>query len=138
MSESNSYKNGNPNVEVQKYGQSFWYDNIQRGIIKSGELQKLIDEYGVLGVTSHPTIFEKASANSTDYEQQFVELSKRNLDTKSIFEQLAIADIQAAADILEPVYEQTSGVDGYVSLEVAPDLAHDYEATVSEARRLHR
>ena len=134
MSESN----GNPNIEVQKYGQSFWYDNIQRGIIKSGELQKLIAEYGVLGVTSNPTIFEKAIANSSDYDSQFAELAAKNLDTKSIYEQLAIADIQAAADILAPVYEQTGGVDGYISLEVAPDLAHDYEATVTEARRLHK
>jgi transaldolase/glucose-6-phosphate isomerase len=128
----------NPNKEVQKYGQSFWYDNIQRGIIKNGELQRLIDDYGVLGVTSNPTIFEKAIANSTDYDEQFVGLAAQNIDTKSLFEQMAIKDIQAAADILEPVYEQTNGVDGYVSLEVAPDLAHDFEATVAEARRLHQ
>ena len=133
-----SDSNGNPNYEVQKLGQSFWYDNIQRGIIKSGELQKLIDGYGVLGVTSNPTIFDKAIANSADYDEQFVELASDNLSVKDIFEKLAIADIQAAADILEPVYEQTNGVDGYISLEVAPDLAHDYEATVSEARRLHQ
>ncbi len=134
MSESN----GNPNIEVQKYGQSFWYDNIQRSIIKSGELQQLIDEFGILGVTSNPTIFEKAIANSADYDEQFAGLAARHLDTKSIYEQMAIADIQAAADILEPVYEQSEGVDGYISLEVAPDLAHDYEATVAEARRLHK
>jgi transaldolase / glucose-6-phosphate isomerase len=130
--------NSNPCVEVQKYGQSFWYDNIQRGIIKSGELQQLIDEYGVLGVTSNPSIFEKAMGNSTDYDAQFLSLSGEGLDTKSLFEHMAIADIQAAADILEPVYEQTEGRDGFVSLEVAPDLAHDYDATVSEARRLHK
>ena len=134
MSESK----GNPNLEVQKLGQSFWYDNIQRGIIKSGELKKLIDEYGVLGVTSNPTIFEKAIANSTDYDEQFMELASDNLSPKDIFEQLAIVDIRAAADLLEPIYEQTNGLDGYISLEVAPDLAHDYEATVSEARRLHK
>ena len=133
-----SQSNGNPNTEVQKYGQSFWYDNIQRGIIKSGELQQLIADFGVLGVTSNPSIFEKAIANSTDYDAQFVELASKNLDTKTIFEQMAIEDIQAAADILEPVFEQTEGVDGYISLEVAPDLAHNYEATVSEARRLHK
>ena len=130
--------NGNPTIEVQKYGQSFWYDNIQRSIIKSGELQQLINEYGVLGVTSNPSIFEKAIANSTDYDAQFTELAAKNLDTKTIFEQMAIADIQAAADILEPIYEQTEGVDGYISLEVAPDLAHDFDATVAEARRLHK
>jgi transaldolase/glucose-6-phosphate isomerase len=133
-----SETNGNPNIEVQKFGQSFWYDNIQRGIIKSGELQKLIDEYGVLGVTSNPTIFEKAIANSTDYDEQFMELASDSLSAKDVFESLAIVDIRAAADLLAPIYERTNGLDGYISLEVAPDLAHDYDATVSEARRLHQ
>ncbi|HEY3341972.1 MAG TPA: transaldolase, partial [Anaerolineae bacterium] len=133
-----SDSNGNPNLEVQKYGQSFWYDNIQRGILKSGELKKMIDEFGVLGVTSNPTIFEKAIANSSDYDDQLIELASDNSGTKDIYEHLAIDDIRAAADLLEPVYEQTNGLDGYISLEVAPDLAHDYEATVNEARRLHK
>ncbi len=140
MSDPNvsNHTDRNPNLEVRQLGQSIWYDNIQRSIIKSGELQNLIDEYGVLGVTSNPTIFDKAIASSSDYDSQFVTLAAGGLDIKDIYEQLAIADIQAAADVLEPIYEETRGIDGYVSLEVAPDLAHDYEATVSEARRLHQ
>ncbi len=130
--------NTNPNTAVQKLGQSFWYDNIQRGIIKNGELQKLIDEYGVLGVTSNPSIFEKAISGSTDYDEDMLRLVSDGADAQTIFEHLAVADIQAAADILEPIYEQTNGLDGYVSLEVSPELARDYEGTVSEARRLYK
>lgn len=130
--------NTNPNVAVQKLGQSFWYDNIQRGIIKNGELQELIDEYGVLGVTSNPSIFEKAISSSADYDEDILRLVADNANARTIFETLAVADIQAAADILEPVYEQTNGLDGYVSLEVSPELAHDCDGTVSEARRLHQ
>lgn len=130
--------NGNPNTEVQTYGQSFWYDNIQRSIIKSGELQTLIDEYGVLGLTSNPTIFEKAITASTDYDDDIIALVQAGKDTNTIYETLAVADIQAAADLLEPIYEQTHGRDGYVSLEVSPLLAHDYEGTVNEARRLFK
>ena len=131
-------KNGNPNVEVRQYGQSFWYDNIQRGIIASGEMQTLIDDYGVLGLTSNPSIFEKAITASTDYDNDIIALVQRGADTQEIYESLAIADIQSAADLLEPIYEQTNGLDGYVSLEVSPLLAHDYEGTVVEARRLFK
>ena len=130
--------NTNPNLDVQKLGQSFWYDNIQRGIIKNGELQELIDENGILGVTSNPSIFEKAIAGSTDYDEDILKLVSQGADAPSIFENLAVADIQAAADILEPVFEHTNGLDGYVSLEVSPELARDCEGTVSEARRLHK
>jgi len=130
--------NTNPNVAVQKLGQSFWYDNIQRSIIKNGELQELIDEYGVLGVTSNPSIFEKAISGSADYDEDILRLVAEGANAQTIFETLAVADIQAAADILEPVYEQTNGLDGYVSLEVSPELARDCDGTVSEARRLHR
>ncbi len=130
--------NTNPNVAVQKLGQSFWYDNIQRGIIRNGELQELIDAYGVLGVTSNPSIFEKAISSSADYDEDILRLVADNADAQTIYETLAVADIQAAADILEPVYEQTNGLDGYVSLEVSPELARDCDGTVSEARRLHK
>jgi transaldolase/glucose-6-phosphate isomerase len=128
----------NPNIEAQKLGQSFWYDNIQRGIIKSGELQTLIDEYGVLGVTSNPAIFEKAITGSADYDDQIIALTTQGAHTQSIYEALAIQDIQAAADLLEPVYEQTNGLDGYISLEVSPTLAHNTKGTIAEARRLHK
>jgi transaldolase/glucose-6-phosphate isomerase len=129
-------KNGNPNLEVQKLGQSFWYDNIQRGLIKSGELQDLIDNFGVLGITSNPSIFEKAFTGNPDYDPDIIPLVEKGADTNTIYETLAIQDIQAAADMLEPVYEQTNGLDGYISLEVSPLLANDYEGTVNEARRL--
>jgi transaldolase/glucose-6-phosphate isomerase len=132
-----SSKNGNPTVDVQHYGQSLWYDNIQRGIIASGELQTLIDDYGVLGITSNPAIFEKAITGSADYDADIVALVAQGASTNDIYESLAIADIQSAADMLEPVYEQTNGRDGYISLEVSPLLAHNYDGTVKEARRLH-
>jgi transaldolase/glucose-6-phosphate isomerase len=128
----------NPNTAVQKYGQSFWYDNIQRSIITKGELQSLITDYGVLGLTSNPAIFEKAITSSADYDTDIVQLVAKNVDTNTIYETVAIADIQAVADLLEPIYEQTNGLDGYVSLEVSPLLANDYEGTVREARRLHK
>lgn len=131
-------KNGNPTLAVQRFGQSFWYDNIQRGLIASGELQRLIDDFGVLGITSNPAIFEKAIASGADYDADIVAGVERGDDTHTIYETLAIADIQRAADLLEPVYEQTHGVDGFVSLEVSPHLANDYEGTVREARRLHQ
>jgi transaldolase/glucose-6-phosphate isomerase len=126
----------NPNVEVQRLGQSFWYDNIQRGILRSGELRRLVEEDGVLGVTSNPSIFEKAIAGSGDYDPELAALAERGADARAIYEALAVADIQSAADLLEPVYEQTNGLDGYVSLEVSPELARDCQGTVNEARRL--
>lgn len=130
--------NGNPNLAVRQCGQSFWCDNIQRSILTSGELRTLIDEYGVLGLTSNPAIFEKAITSGADYDDDIIALAQRGLDAQAIYEALAIADIQSAADLLEPIYEQTNGLDGYVSLEVSPLLAHDYEGTVQEARRLYK
>ena len=121
--------------EVQKLGQSIWYDNIRRGLIKSGELASLI-ELGVSGVTSNPTIFEKAIAGSTDYDEMLLELAKTNKSPLELFEAFAIEDIQAAADLLRPIYDGTGGDDGYASLEVSPTLAHDTEGTVAEAVRL--
>lgn len=127
----------NPNIRVQSLGQSFWYDNIQRSIIQNGELRELINEYGVLGITSNPAIFEKAIAASNDYDSAMLVLAESGADTQTVYERLAIEDIQAAADMLEPVYEQTQGLDGYVSLEVSPFLARDCDGTIAEARRLH-
>ncbi|MCS7087799.1 MAG: bifunctional transaldolase/phosoglucose isomerase [Thermoflexales bacterium] len=128
--------NHNPTIAVQRYGQSLWYDNIQRSLITSGELQTLINEYGVLGLTSNPTIFERAITTTADYDEEIARLVQQGADTKTIYEALVVADIRAAADTLEPVFEQTNGVDGYVSLEVSPLLAHDTEGTIQEARRL--
>ena len=125
----------NPVQEVQRLGQSIWYDNIRRGLIKSGELQRLID-LGVSGVTSNPTIFEKAIAGSTDYDEALLKLVLDDKNSQAVFEALAIEDIRAAADLLRPIYDRTDGADGYASLEVSPHLAHDTEGTIAEARRL--
>jgi transaldolase / glucose-6-phosphate isomerase len=133
-----SVNSHNPNVDVQTHGQSFWYDNIQRSIIENGELKSLIDEFGVLGITSNPAIFEKAITGSADYDAQIELLASNGADTVAVYEALAISDIQRAADLLEPIFEATNGVDGYISLEVSPTLAHDTEGTIKEARRLHK
>lgn len=115
-------------------GQSIWLDNIRRGMLEHGGLQELID-HGVLGVTSNPSIFEKAIAGSEDYDQQIKQLLSERASTDEIYEALVLTDIKLAADILRPVYDRTDGIDGYVSLEVSPELAHETEATIAEAQR---
>jgi transaldolase len=124
----------NPLLEVQKYGQSIWYDNIRRGVLISGELRRMVEEGGILGLTSNPTIFEKAITQSTDYDEALRRLVVKG--TAEIYETMMAEDIRMAADILWPVYERTAGRDGYVSVEVSPDLAYDTANTVAEARRL--
>ncbi|HEX9868678.1 MAG TPA: bifunctional transaldolase/phosoglucose isomerase [Candidatus Tectomicrobia bacterium] len=127
---------GNSLLEVQKFGQSIWYDNIRRGLITSGELQAMVDHDGLLGVTSNPAIFEKALAGSTDYDPALKALVTQGVGTaQDLFERLAIADIQLAADVMYPVYLRTGGRDGYVCFEVSPYLAHDTQGTLAEARR---
>ena len=126
----------NPLIALQDHGQSVWYDNISRELLASGELARLIAEDGVLGVTSNPTIFQKAISTGTLYDAEITRLAAENRPIADIYEALAIADIRAAADLLRPVYERTGGIDGYVSLEVSPYLAHDTAGTVAEARRL--
>jgi len=121
--------------ELAELGQSIWYDNIRRPLIEDGGLQALVDS-GVAGVTSNPSILEKAIAGSSDYDQALAWMVGQDLSDVELYEALAIEDIQRAADILRPVYERTAGLDGYVSLEVSPELAHDTAATVDEARRL--
>ena len=115
----------NPLKEIQKFGQSIWYDNIRRALLTSGGLKKMIDEDGLRGMTSNPTIFEKAIAGSTDYNDQLQELAIQGKKAEEIYEEMALRDIQTAADIFFPVFEQTKGLDGYVSLEVSPHLAND-------------
>jgi transaldolase/glucose-6-phosphate isomerase len=118
-------------------GQSVWLDYIRRDLITSGELGRLISEDDLRGMTSNPSIFEKAIAGSKDYAPQLAELAKRkDLDAKGVYEQIAIKDIQSAADLMKPVYEKTKRRDGYVSLEVSPYLAHQTKETMEEARRL--
>ncbi|TDE17369.1 transaldolase [Dyadobacter psychrotolerans] len=120
--------------EIHQFGQSIWLDFIDRKIIFSGELKKLIDDDGVRGVTSNPAIFEKAISSSSDYDADISELAKSDITNEEIFFGLAIADIKLACDILKPVYDQeVVGADGYVSLEVSPFLALDTEGTIKQA-----
>ncbi len=126
----------NPLEALQEYGQSVWLDYIRRSLITSGALRRLIKEDGLRGVTSNPAIFEKAITGSTDYTALLSTTSARSLGAKSRYEQMALCDIQDAADLLRPIYDQSKKRDGYVSLEVSPNLARDRSGTVDEARRL--
>jgi transaldolase len=121
---------------LQEYGQSVWLDYIRRNIILNGELQKLIDQDGLRGITSNPSIFEKAIAGSNDYTDLLAQLGKQGLPTGQIYERIVVRDIQDSADKLLPVYKSTNRRDGYVSLEVSPTLARDTQGTIEEARRL--
>ena len=117
-------------------GTSVWLDQIQRSLITSGELERLVREDSLRGVTSNPAIFEKAILGSEDYDDQISELAGQGLDAKQIYEQIAITDVQLAADVLRPVWDEAGGADGFVSLEVEPSLAHDTDATLAQARDL--
>lgn len=128
----------NPLIDLAALGQSVWYDNIHRAMIASGELSRMVAEDGLSGVTSNPTIFEKAIADSGDYDQALARLVRQcpGVDPRELFFSLAVEDIRAAADALRPVYDKTQGRDGFVSLEVSPDLANDAEKSIAEARGL--
>jgi transaldolase/glucose-6-phosphate isomerase len=127
----------NPLKDLLKYGQSVWFDYIRRDLLTSGELKRLIEEDGLRGMTSNPSIFEKAIADSTLYSDILQSLRPRSdLDAKGRYEILAIRDIQDAADTFRPVYQDSKRRDGYVSLEVSPFLARDTQGTLAEARRL--
>jgi transaldolase/glucose-6-phosphate isomerase len=132
-----SAKAVNPLKELLKHGQSVWLDYIRRNLITTGELKRLIEEDGLRGMTSNPSIFEKAIAGSTDYSDFLDSLRGRtDLDAKARYELLAIRDIQDATDLMRPVYDSAKRKDGFVSLEVSPYLANDTEGTIAEARRL--
>ncbi len=126
----------NPLRELERQGQSVWQDYIRRNQTLSGELKRLIEEDGLRGQTSNPTYFEKAISGSHDYDDALRALAQEGRSTGEIYEALAVEDIQAAADLFRPVYDSLDGADGFVSLEVSPDLAYDTQATVEEARRL--
>ena len=128
----------NPLVQLRESGQSPWYDYIRRGLITSGQLKALIDQDGLMGMTSNPAIFEKAIAGSTDYDEALKQAVSELIGVKEIYERVAIQDIQDATDAMQSVYESSKGRDGYVSLEVSPDLAFDTQATIEEAVRLHK
>jgi transaldolase len=123
-------------IEIMKLGQSIWYDNIRREMLASGDLREKVSEDDLRGVTSNPTIFEKAITGSTDYDEQLRALVSTAGSVAEIYEELVMEDIGRAADILKPVYDKTDGLDGYISLEVNPRLAYDTSGTIDEATRL--
>ena len=126
----------NPLRQLQAQGQSVWLDYLSRDLIESGKLAALVRDDGLAGVTSNPTIFQSAISSSDTYDAQILEQSRAGADYPDMFEAIAVDDVRAAADVLRPVYDGTDGLDGYVSLEVSPRLAHDTEGTVAEAKRL--
>ena len=129
-------KQANALVELQGCGQSVWLDNISKAILDSGELKKLIDEDGLRGVTSNPTIFEKAINGSQDYDAALSQMARAGRTVDEIYESLVIDDIRRATDLFRPLFRGSDGLDGYVSLEVSPKLANETQRTLEEARRL--
>jgi len=125
----------NPLLQLKVLEQSVWYDNIDRGQLVSGQFKRLLDEDGVSGVTANPTIFQKSISHGQAYDEQMTQLIKAGKSTSDIYEALIIQDIQTVADMLHTIYETTSRQDGFVSLEVSPDLAHNTEGTLGEVRR---
>jgi transaldolase len=126
----------NPLLRLGELGQSVWYDFIRRDLYQGPELKRLIEQDGLRGMTSNPTIFQKAIAESPLYDDDIRSAGDAGKDAAAIFESLAVADVRAAADIFRPVYDKTGGEDGFVSIEVGPKLAHDTQGTIVEARRL--
>lgn len=127
----------NPLAQLSKVGQSPWYDQMTRSLVTGGTLKKMIEEDGLRGLTSNPTIFEKAIAGGKDYEAALKALVAKGASLDEIYDGLVVEDIASAADVFRPVYDATSSLDGYVSIEVSPLLANDTTGTVDEARRLH-
>ncbi|MCH8815483.1 MAG: transaldolase [Chloroflexi bacterium] len=128
----------NPLLEIDRFGQSIWYDNLNRALIETKELQRLIDEDAVTGGTSNPSIFEKALSTTDYYEEDLRRLREQRADVPTAFDDLTIRDIQLSSDVLRPIYERTKGADGHASLEVAPNLAYETQATIDNARRLFK
>ena len=128
----------NPLAELGKLGQSPWLDFIERGLVSSGGLLRMVSRDGITGVTSNPTIFEKAIAGGREYDEQIRILADRNAGVMDAYKEIVTEDIRNAADVLRPVYDTTSRVDGYVSLEVDPDLAYDSAGTIQRAEELFR
>jgi transaldolase len=126
-----------PLEQLDEHGQSVWIDFLSRDFVEQGDLQGLIDQ-GVRGVTSNPTIFQSAIADGDSYDEQLKEILKDETEPKEVFLQLAVRDIQGACDLLKQVHDEGSGKDGWVSLEVDPNLAHDTQGTIEEAKRLHQ
>lgn len=122
---------------LREHGQSFWLDNLTRGMLTSGELARRVSEEGLRGVTSNPAIFHGAISEGEEYDADIARFAAEGLDARHVYERLTVADVQGACDVLRPVWDESAGNDGYVSLEVSPHLAHDTEGTLEEARRLY-
>ena len=122
--------------ELEKYGQSLWYDNLSRSFVKGGKLQRMIDELGLRGITSNPSIFEKSISGSDEYDHDIQASIREGLTTSEIYDRLTTDDVRAAADVMRQVYDRTKGEDGYVSIEVDPGLAQKTHETIEAARRL--
>src|SRR5881409_2371393 len=129
MPESNLHK-------LSALGQSVWIDYLSRQMLQSGKLARMMEEDAVVGVTSNPTIFQKAISQGDAYDEQIREVLERREDAKEVFLELAVRDVQDACDLLHDTHERTGGVEGFVSIEVDPHLAYDRDATIAEARRL--
>ena len=127
-----------PIAALASLGTSIWLDSLSRALIERGELERLVREHGVVGVTANPAIFEKAISGGSEYDAPLAALRRDGVGMFDAYEQLAVEDVRAAADVLRPVYDRTGGLDGYASLEVAPDLAHDADATLASALDLWR
>jgi transaldolase len=117
-------------VELTDLGQSIWYDYMERRILENGQLARLIDQGEIRGLTSNPSIFDKAIAKTKDYDSALVPMSWAGYSDKKLLEQMMVEDIQRVADLLHPLFEKTNGGDGFVSLEVRPDLAYETEKTI--------
>jgi transaldolase len=128
----------NPLLQLKTYGQSVWYDNIDREQLISGQFKQLLEQDGVVGVTANPTIFQKSISHGDAYDEQMTQLIQEGKSTNEIYESLVMRDIRTVADILRPIYDRTNRQDGFVSLEVSPELAHDTERTLAEVRRFWR
>ena len=126
-----------PTKMIHDLGQSLWLDNITRGLLNSGTLQRYINEFSVTGLTSNPTIFDHAIRNSSDYDGDIAQGASRAKSREDLFFDLALADLSRAADLFQPIFERTDGVDGWVSLEVSPSLAYDTQRSAAAARDLH-
>ncbi len=125
----------NPLQQLATFGQSVWYDNIDRSQLQAGQFKQMLEEDGIVGVTANPTIFEKSISSGHAYDEQMTQLIREGKTVNDIYEAVVIQDIRTVADLLRPIYDRTEGQDGYVSLEVSPELANDTDGTIAEARR---
>lgn len=126
-----------PLSQLHQYGQSLWYDSLSREMIANGELTRMIEEDGLRGITSNPTIFHQAVSESGRYDETIAREARQGKTNGQIFDVIAREDIQAACDLLKPVYDSCRATDGFVSLEESPHLAHDTNASIREGHRLH-